>query len=86
MNRNEFVQKCQMAVDMSGDMFDRAIGRLIGDFAISIMKYEPNGLPDYELIPMGLAEAYVALMMMQLKYAVPQDKVDAAIEERLTPR
>lgn len=86
MTELEFENRCQEVVDICGDDLHGVVGAMIGHFIISIAKYEKTGEPIVERIPEGLAEAYIALMAIRLKYGITQMEVDAAIEERLTKR
>ena len=84
MDRDEYVRRCQQAVDLCGDQLHGVIGGMIAHFRIYTARYETTGMPDVERIPEGLAEAYIALMMIRLKYGINQEEIDEALEECLT--
>jgi len=84
MEHEEFIKRCQEAVDLAGYQLHRVIGNMMAHFTLAIAKYEPTGMPIIERIPEGLAEAYIALMLIQLKYGIRQAEIDKAIEELLT--
>ena len=84
MTKDEFIERCQEAVDLCGENLHRVVGGMTAHFTISVAKLEGTGMPIIERIPEGLAEMYIALMMIRLKYEITEEEVDDAIEERLT--
>lgn len=84
MTTEEYLKRCQEAVDLCGDRLHGIVGGMMAHFAIAVAKYEPTGEPIVERIPEGLAEAYIALTMIRLKYGITHEQVEEAIEERLT--
>ncbi len=84
MEQDEFERRCQQAVDICGDRLHGIVGRMVAHFRICTAIREWTGTPDPERIPEGLAELYIALMMLRLKYGITQEEIDVALEDCLT--
>ena len=48
MTKDEFIEKCQEAVELCGERLHGVVGGMTGHFMISVAKYEPTGMPIVE--------------------------------------
>ena len=84
MTTEEYRSRCQEAIDLAGDQFDRLIGMMMGHFALAYARREDTGEQNMSKLLEGMAEAYIALSMTRIKNGFTKEQVAAAIEERLT--
>lgn len=84
MTTEEYRARCQEAIDLAGDQFDRLIGMMMGHFALAYARRESTGEQDQAKLLEGMAEAHIALTMTRMKNGFTKEQISAAIEERLT--
>lgn len=79
MTTEEYRTRCQEAIDLAGDQFDRLVGMMMGHFALAYARRDNR-----DKLLEGLAEAHIALTMTRMKYDISHEEIEAAINERLT--